>query len=70
MRGKKFREASAHASGVVSANVFSVRRPPRLAFVAIAAFLDRSDAPPARSGGRFGATPVRHFMNFAAIVVE
>src|SRR5262245_6807802 len=41
MRGKKFREASVHPGWT----------PPRLAFVAIAAFIERSAAPPARSGG-------------------
>ena len=30
---------------------FLCRTPPRLAFVAIAAFIERSAAPPARSGG-------------------
>ena len=38
MCGKKFREASAHASGEVSACVFTYRKPPHLALEATRRF--------------------------------
>jgi len=68
MHGKKFREASAHATFSDNGGVrlcLSYRKPPRLAFEAIAVFLDRSAAPPAAmQEGQVKANPAR-FANLA-----
>jgi hypothetical protein len=59
MRGQKSREASSHASGVVSASAFlSDTTPPRVC--GSAAFLIRSAAPPDRSGGASQAVRPLH----------